>query len=147
MAYKVIEDNQLRVLVCGGRDYNNKDKIYRVLNGLNGTPLGDKPNLTWMARPDLIIISGMARGADTIAADWAVTNFVPVWEFPADWKGHGKAAGFIRNRQMLDEGKPELVIAFPGGRGTQMMVELAHKEGVAVEIIKDEDYSVKDLWE
>jgi UDP-N-acetylmuramoylalanine-D-glutamate ligase len=52
--------------------------------------------------------------------------------YPADWKLHGKSAGHIRNQQMLDESKPDIVIAFPGGRGTANMIKRAKKAGVEV---------------
>lgn len=125
----------MRVLVCGGRDYSDRDKVFSTLNALSGTAMGDEPNPSWLPRPDMMIISGAAKGADTLAIDWAVIHWVPFEEYPADWDKHGKPAGFIRNKQMLDEGKPDLVIAFPGGRGTNMMIDLARKAGVAVEVI------------
>lgn len=78
------------------------------------------------------IISGMARGADSLAAEWATKFGFPLQKFPADWKKYGKAAGSIRNQQMLDEGKPDLVIAFPGGTGTRDMIKKANKAGVRV---------------
>ena len=52
-------------------------------------------------------------------------NGVVVEEFKADWDKFGRAAGPIRNAQMLREGKPDLVVAFPGGRGTANMVAQA----------------------
>jgi len=52
--------------------------------------------------------------------------------YPALWEVHGKSAGFIRNKLMLEDGQPELVIAFPGGRGTSNMVSLAESAGVEV---------------
>jgi predicted Rossmann-fold nucleotide-binding protein len=52
--------------------------------------------------------------------------------FPANWPKHGKGAGFIRNQQMLNEGKPDLMIAFPGGKGTADMIEKAIKAGIKV---------------
>ena len=55
--------------------------------------------------------------------------------YPANWKKHGRAAGPIRNKQMLEEAKPDLVIAFPGGAGTANMVKQAREAGVKVEII------------
>ena len=62
-------------------------------------------------------------------AEWAR---IPVKEYPADWQKHGRAAGPIRNQQMLDEGKPDLVVAFDGGRGTADMIARAEKAGVRV---------------
>jgi hypothetical protein len=52
--------------------------------------------------------------------------------FPADWDTHGRAAGPIRNQRMLDVGKPDFVIAFPGGHGTANMVRKAKAAGVQV---------------
>ena len=104
------------VLVCGGRDYDNVDKMYSVLDELDMTE----------------IISGHARGADQMAEMYADERGIDVTIFPAEWNKHGRAAGFIRNKQMLDEGQPDLVVAFPGGRGTANMVDLAKKAGVSV---------------
>jgi acyl-CoA synthetase (NDP forming) len=58
-----------------------------------------------------------------------------VTSFPANWKKHGKSAGPIRNQLMLDVGKPDLVIAFPGGSGTADMIRRARKAGVPVKEI------------
>jgi hypothetical protein len=79
-----------------------------------------------------LIIHGCANGADEWADYWADVNNVPHRAFPADWNKHGKAAGPIRNQRMLDEGKPDMVIAFPGGRGTADMVRRARTAGVEV---------------
>jgi hypothetical protein len=81
---------------------------------------------------DLIIIQGEAKGADSLARDWAHRSKVMTLSFPANWKAFGKSAGFLRNIQMLEEGNPDLVVAFPGGRGTEMMCEIAEKAGVPV---------------
>src|SRR5688500_9769837 len=118
-----------RILVCGGRDFNNKELLYTTLDNIcleRGwcTPPDKRDEYgNWL--PEVHIISGMARGADTIAVDWAVVNFCNWSEYPADWARYGKSAGPIRNLQMLEEGKPDLVVAFPGGRGTTNMVKLA----------------------
>ena len=47
-----------------------------------------------------------------------------------DWKKYGKKAGPLRNQQMLEEGKPDLVVAFPGGNGTADMVRRAKKANI-----------------
>jgi len=67
---------------------------------------------------------------------WARIKEVAVQVFPADWETHGKAAGPIRNQRMLDEGRPDLVVAFPGGRGTSDMVARAKRAGVEVMMIE-----------
>jgi hypothetical protein len=59
---------------------------------------------------------------------------VPIDVYVAQWKKHGRAAGPIRNQRMLDKGKPDLVVAFPGGRGTADMIRRAERAGVPVRI-------------
>jgi hypothetical protein len=102
----------MRVLICGGRDFDDTDLFNKALGAIDG---------------EIEIISGMAPGADTMAADFAKAYGYALHEFPADWNKHGKAAGPIRNQQMLDEGRPDLLLAFPGGRGTQDMLRRAKK--------------------
>ena len=105
-----------RVLVCGGRDYLNREAVNDTLSRIGVTA----------------VIHGGATGADALAAKWAKDNCVEVAEYRADWKAHGRGAGPIRNQRMLDESLPDLVIAFPGGRGTADMVRRARKSGVEV---------------
>ena len=82
---------------------------------------------------DIKIIAGGARGADSLAVEWAKSRGIPFQEFPANWSLHGrKAAGPKRNQQMLDENNIFLVIAFPGGSGTADMVARAQKAGIHV---------------
>jgi len=87
--------------------------------------------------PITMLIHGAARGADSLAASWAIdtglAEFGEVLAFPADWNKHGVAAGPVRNQEMLDVGKPDLVVAFAGGRGTEDMVRRAIKAGINVQ--------------
>ena len=104
----------MRLLVCGGRDFANEAALRRILDKYHSkTPVS-------------VLIQGGARGADRLAANWARANGVECHEYPADWRQHGKRAGYLRNQQMLDEGKPDFVIAFPGGIGTNMMIKLSN---------------------
>ncbi|HEV7285225.1 MAG TPA: DUF2493 domain-containing protein [Kaistia sp.] len=106
----------MRVLVCGGRDFADRPRLNVALDGL-------KPSF---------LIHGGAPGADALADYWADIRGIPHRTFPADWNTHGKAAGPIRNQRMIDEGKPDLVIAFPGGRGTADMIRRAKAAGIPV---------------
>lgn len=83
------------------------------------------------------IIHGGANGADSLAHQYAHISGIPVTVYPADWKKHGRGAGPIRNAQMLTEGKPDLVVAFPGGTGTKDMVTRAKRAGVEVLEVRD----------
>lgn len=110
----------MRVLVCGGRDYDNRDHIWNTLCHLDAK------------RRIEVIVHGCAPGADTEGMLWAQANNRKHAPFAADWKAHGRAAGPIRNARMLEEGKPDFVLAFPGGRGTKDMIEKAERAGVRV---------------
>jgi len=80
------------------------------------------------------MIQGGATGADKLAKEYAQLNNIPYVEEKADWS-LGKKAGPIRNELMLKKYLPDLVIAFPGGRGTDNMVRLAKSYGVETIII------------
>jgi len=109
-----------RVLVCGGRNYTDTARVFAVLGKLHGEAGIDT------------VIQGAARGADSLASLWADKHGVDQEAYPADWENHGSFAGPMRNTRMLNEGKPDLVIAFPGGRGTADMVKKARRAGVQV---------------
>lgn len=110
----------LRVLVCGGRYYDNRTRVFQVLDYYH--------NERGIKR----VIEGGASGADKLAGEWALSREVDCVICPAQWKKHGNAAGPIRNQRMLDKYKPDLVLAFPGGRGTAHMVSIAREAGVPV---------------
>lgn len=114
----------MRVLICGGREFKDEGFVARWLT--ERFFHSDGKIVT-------AVIHGFARGVDAFADTWAVLNYISVETYPARWDEHGKAAGPIRNQQMLDEGKPDLVIAFPGGTGTADMVAKARKAGIPVE--------------
>lgn len=85
--------------------------------------------------PDAVIVHGGAKGADRIADDLAWDYGFRTVVYAADWKTHGKAAGPIRNQQMLDAGA-DLVLAFPlpGSKGTLDMIHRAKRAGVDVRV-------------
>ena len=108
------------VLICGSRNWTNQAAIWDRIRNL---PL------------ESTIITGGARGADSIAANGAEYFGLASRVIPANWDRYGKRAGFLRNLQMLDE-KPDLVIAFQkdGSKGTQHTIDEAMKRGIPVEI-------------
>lgn len=110
-----------RYLICGGRDFEDYGLMEKALRALILHPR------------EAVIIHGAARGADTLAGRWGQCNGVAeIIACPAHWKDHPKIAGPIRNVSMLAEHKPDVVIAFPGGRGTAHMVRIARAAGVVV---------------
>ncbi len=106
----------MKILVCGGRKFEGLHHIERILDPY----LKERPH----------IIHGGANGADTLAGDYAHMNYLVCTVYPAQWPTYGGRAGPLRNQQMLDEGKPDLVIAFPGGAGTADMVRRSKKAGI-----------------
>lgn len=109
-----------RALVCGGRDFTDIDAVFGTLDFIHKT------------RSLSVVIEGDARGVDRMAGRWARLNQIRNDKFPANWELYGKSAGYRRNSEMLEDGKPNLVVAFPGGKGTAMMIRLAEEAGVEV---------------
>lgn len=120
----------MKICITGGRDF--------------GSALDEQGNLTsraiserrqfqqvldfWLAHfagGGLELAHGGASGADELATEWAKERRVPVTVFPADWKGLGKVAGPVRNRQLLEAWRPDFVLAFAGGAGTRNCVQTA----------------------
>lgn len=110
----------MRILVCGGRTYTDAPAAYAALDRAHAR------------RPIKLIIEGGAKGADRLGRQWAAIRAIPCVTFEADWDTYKKGAGFRRNVQMLVEGKPDGVIAFPGGTGTAHMVRCAQAAKVTV---------------
>ena len=111
----------MKVLVTGSRELTNRQLVFNTLDRI---------------RPSSIV-HGAARGADKLSGDWAEENNVSEFAYPAQWSRYGRAAGVIRNSEMLEKEKPDLVIAFllPGSRGTADMVRKARQAGVTVKVI------------
>ena len=110
-----------RVLVCGGRRYGDQAMLFGVLDMLSEE------------RVINCVMQGGASGADKLARMWAISRNHHVETFNADWAAFGKAAGPFRNQRMIDEGKPTLVLAFAGGRGTADMTRRARSAGMPVQ--------------
>jgi len=111
-----METKAFRILVCGGRDWSNKCMTEGVLDGY-------RLQYHEKGKP-IVIVQGGATGADFIAKKWAEEHGIPCEEHKADWKRHGRGAGPVRNAKMLGTGI-DVVIAFPGGRGTQDTINKA----------------------
>lgn len=109
-----------RVLVCGGRDYADREALWSFLDRCHAVA------------PITCLIHGCARGADTLAGEWAAARGIPVERYPALWDEHGRQAGPIRNQLMLAASKPDVVLTTRGGSGTADMVRRAERAGVPV---------------
>lgn len=123
----------MRVLITGSRDWTDIGTLHAALNNTYGTWKENSSD-----DPEFVVVHGAARGADTMADEWAhnlgcVESRVTREPYPADWERYGRAAGHKRNQEMLDT-SIDLVLAFPLGRspGTRGCVRLAKKAGIPV---------------
>jgi|TARA_Y100000310_G_scaffold146443_1_gene145775 hypothetical protein len=120
----------MKIIVCGGRDYGlTKGEVNYIRDEL--LKFHERNKVTWVA-------TGGAKGVDTIARAWALSNGILIRNYFPDWKKYGRAAGPIRNREMLLDFKPDHVVVFPGGRGTEDMRHKAFVAEVDVTIIPKE---------
>ena len=114
MVEPVMKKN-IKVVVTGGRKFADARLVFRTLDKIHSE------------KPISLLIEGGALGADRLCRNWAIQNSVPYRTFPPDWDNFKRAAGHIRNQQMIDEGKPDFAVAFPGGPGTRSMISKLKK--------------------
>jgi hypothetical protein len=118
----------MRIIICGDRNWTNIKVIEDFILTLP---------------KDTVVIEGECRGADQLSGYVAKRHGLEVIPVPAEWKKYGKAAGPIRNKRMLDEYKPDLVVAFHNhiedSKGTADMISQAKIAGVEFKVIKETD--------
>lgn len=114
------QKTQIKVLVCGGRDYSNKTYLEETLDRLH------------LLYGFTDLCHGAAEGADSLSDAWARSRDVRVMRFPANWKKYASEAGPRRNEFMFDTFKPNLVVAFPGSSGTKHMIAYAMSKGCEI---------------
>jgi len=82
------------------------------------------------------VVSGCARGVDTIGEQLAERKGVPVKRFPANWDRDGKSAGYLRNAEMAEYAEALVAVWDGQSRGTKHMIDLAKRKGLMVYIFK-----------
>lgn len=115
-----------RVIIAGGRDFSD----YELLKEKCDDFLKDK-FLTYQ----VIVVSGMAKGADALGVCYAEERGLTVEPHPANWKVNGRSAGYIRNAEMAE--CADALIAFWDGqsRGTNHMITMAGRKGLDVAVV------------
>lgn len=111
------------VAVTGGRNYQNRALVFETLSNLSERCAID------------VLVHGGCRGSDALCAEWAGLSRVQVAEFAitqVQWAADGRKCGPRRNALMLEVTHPNLLVAFPGGRGTASCVNIAKKLGIEV---------------
>ena len=106
----------MKIVVTGGRSFSDREQVFRILYLLN------------LKR----VATGDANGADALVKQWCYLNLVTHVLYEAFWNRRGKAAGPERNERMLVNEKPDLLVAFAGGDGTEGCIELARKHHIEV---------------
>ena len=128
----------MRLIIAGSRDFDNYALLLRAADQFIAQHL---PLSTDNRNPaDVEIVSGCARGADTLGERFGTELGCVVVRMPADWQTHGKAAGFIRNEQMAQYGTHLLAFWDGRSRGTEHMIDAATRKGLTVKIIRYEYY-------
>ena len=97
----------MKYIIAGGRDFTNYTVMAKILKEFDIDT----------------VISGCARGADTLGAEWAAKNGIPLQTFPAYWDTYGKAAGFIRNAEMGDYADSAIIFWDGKSKGTKHMIQ------------------------
>jgi len=130
-ARRLRQAGPLRLLVCGSRDWTDRDLLGVTVEQVVGEH--------GQGRPGVVLIEGDARGADRLAGQLARARGWQLEVYPADWQRQGRAAGMRRNHRMLRDGRPELVLAFTddlrSSRGTADMVRRARAARLPVLVI------------
>lgn len=123
---------EIRIIVAGGRDFDDyellKATLKEYIDGLDVVDLSQ-----------IVIISGAARGADTLGEHFAYDYGISIRRFPAKWDELGKRAGWVRNAEMAKYAaeKRGVLFAFWDGKskGTKNMINLANRYGLEVHVI------------
>lgn len=119
-------NKEFKLIVAGGRDFNDAALLERVLIAMADVELADKA---------VSIVSGMARGADALGYQFAKANGITCYPFAADWYKYGKRAGFVRNAEMA--AVADGLLAFHDGtsKGTAHMINTMRSMGKPVTVI------------
>ena len=110
----------MKIIIAGSREITDYDFVEKAILESG-----------WIDK-DTEIISGMARGVDTLAVEFAHKLGLPLHKFPADWKKYGGAAGMIRNREMAEFGDAMIAIWDGSSRGTENMITVARLRGLKI---------------
>ncbi len=116
-------EESFKVIIAGGRDFSD----YQLLVEKCDKYLANKTNIE--------IVSGTAKGADSLGERYAKERGYSLKTFPADWAAFGKRAGYLRNEQMANYANA--LIAFWDGesRGTKHMIDIATEKGLLVKVV------------
>ena len=111
----------MKLAIVGSRNFADPERLSRIVDKVQG-------DIT-------LIVSGGARGADTLAEYYAKKKAIPYLIFPADWDKHGKKAGILRNQDIVDNADAMIAFLAPESKGTKDSIKRAQKKGIPIHIV------------
>ncbi len=120
-------NKEFKLIVAGGRDFSDRELMDRQIRNT----IAELPDDNVVS-----IVSGMAKGADSLAVQWAQIHQCKLYKHYADWTTHGKRAGYLRNQEMCDVA--DGLLAFWDGisKGTNHMITIARNKGIYVKVVR-----------
>ena len=116
----VYKENTIKTIIAGSRTINNLQYLEDSLSMIE-----------WEISE---IVSGTAKGVDTLGEDIGLKYNIPVKFMAADWKANGKKAGFIRNEEMAKYADACVILWDGKSNGTKNMIELAKQYNLKLHI-------------
>lgn len=115
----------MKTIIAGGREITDIELVRQAVK-LSGFEITE-------------VVSGKARGVDTLGEQYAEENSIPVRDFPARWDLLGKAAGFIRNKEMANYGEALIAVWDGDSAGTRNMIKNARSKGLKVFVYRTDE--------
>lgn len=110
----------MKTIIGGSRDGISYEDVLKAIESCPWTPTE--------------VVSGKARGVDTMGEQWANENNIPIKEFPANWKKYSKRAGYLRNEQMADYADALIAVWDGSSKGTRHMINIAEEKSLKIHI-------------
>ena len=115
----------MRTIIAGSRDITDYSILEEAIKQCGWIPT--------------VVISGAARGADTLGEEWADKNKVTLEKCPADWNKYGKSAGYKRNQEMAEIAGALIALWDGKSRGTKHMIEIADLKNLKIFIFRTDE--------
>ena len=115
---------RMKVIIAGGRDFNDYDLLKKKCDKILSE-----------IKEDIIIVSGGAKGADSLGERYANERGFGIDYFIPDWNKYGRAAGMLRNAEMSKHADAAIIFWDQKSRGSKNMIELSKKEGLKLRVI------------
>jgi len=116
----------MKIGIIGSRTFNDYELLKEVMSDYLNRDNELNCNL---------VVSGGAKGADSLGEQWAKENNIPTVIFKPDWDKYGKSAGFIRNQDIVKNSDMIVVFWDKISKGTKSSIDLCVKSGKIVKIV------------